>query len=364
MVRDIPGGGEYAAVSRFKGFIRKNWFGIISICVSLFVMAFFIKAAGGFRSFVSAFGELDRVWLFLMFTCIAGFWLVDGFILHFFIRVKYKGHKYARSVRTTMLGLLYSSLTPLAVGGQPIQIYDMASCGIDAGDAASFATVKTILYQICLSAYAVTAMCFAFGFFRANVPGFGVFLGVALGLNTAFTAFLVTISVSGAAAEKASRLISGLLGRLRIISKRQEFAETVVKQIRLFNASLRVIYSMKGRLLAGFIFTVCQQTLYYCVPYCLYRSFGLSGQVFHMILSAQAVLTLITSFVPVSGGSGVAEGGFYLFFKMFFSEGALVPAVFIWRFTAYYLTILTGGAIALYTVWEKKLKKHKLKEDL
>jgi uncharacterized protein (TIRG00374 family) len=63
---------------------------------------------------------------------------------------------------------------------------------------------------------------------------------------------------------------------------------------------------------------------------------------------------MITSFVPVPGASGAAEGGFYLFFKNFFSPSTLAGAVIMWRIMTYYMNIFIGAPFALKNPKKKK----------
>ncbi|MCL2352371.1 MAG: flippase-like domain-containing protein [Firmicutes bacterium] len=330
----------------FGKFIRKNWFGMISIGISLTMLTVYLTAAGGVGALAASVAGMDKRWLAGMIACTLAFWFTDGMVLHVYIRMKYKRHRYFQSLKTTMIGLLYNNLTPFASGGQPMQVYDLARDGIDAGDAASFVAVKTILYQTCLTVYAVAVLASTFSFFRAHIPRFGLLLWAGIGVNTVFVAALGAVAVNKSAARKLARAAVGFLSALRIIKKRERALESLNKQITLFNESFALIYQKKDRLILGFALTVLQQTLYYCLPFCIYKSFSLSGSAFTLLLGAQAILSLIMAFVPLPGGSGVAESGFYLFFALFFAQSVIMPAVFIWRFLTYYSTIIVGGAVS------------------
>lgn len=54
-------------------------------------------------------------------------------------------------------------------------------------------------------------------------------------------------------------------------------------------------------------------------------------------------MLMITSFIPLPGGSGGAEAGFYLFFGMFFPQsGVIAIAILIWRIFTFYMPIVAG----------------------
>ena len=65
------------------------------------------------------------------------------------------------------------------------------------------------------------------------------------------------------------------------------------------------------------------------------------------MLSAQTLVMLIVSITPLPGGAGGAEGGFILFFKMFFKENIL-PGVLLWRIITFYSCILIGSLFTIH----------------
>ena len=109
-----------------------------------------------------------------------------------------------------------------------------------------------------------------------------------------------------------------------------------------------------------------------CIPYFIYV-YLLRGQVeasFFVIFSKFIICELATMFIPLPGGSGMAEISFSaLFATLFIGENAgyLFWAVLIYRIASYYLYLLQGFLISLYDfVWGNKLnekfKKGKLIE--
>jgi len=300
---------------------------------------------------------MDKIWLAGTLLCTLAFWLADGLVLHVYIRMKYKRHPYAQSLKTTMIGLLYNNLTPFGTGAQPIQVYDLTQDGVSAGDALSFVMVKSLLYQVCLTIYAVTVLMFTFSFFIERIPRFDLLLWFGVGLNTFVVILVCAIAINKSATEKLAHTAVKMLAAVRIIKNQDRILASLDKHIYLFNESVTLIYQRIEMLILGFLLTVLQQTLFYCLPYCIYRSFNLHGDAFMLFLSAQAILSLIMTYVPIPGGSGVAESGFYLFFTLFFAQGVIMPAVFIWRFLTYYSTIIVGGAVSFYDSRRHKEKQ-------
>ncbi|MDR1665008.1 MAG: flippase-like domain-containing protein [Clostridiales bacterium] len=337
-----------------KTFAKNNWFGLVSLIVSLIILYIFLLTFGGWRAFVASVAGMDFFWLAATVACVFLFWLTDGIILHLYIKTKYKEHRFVSTFKTTAIGFLYNCLTPFASGGQPMQVYDMAKGGVDAGDAASYITVKSIVYQICLTVFAVVSAIFTLRFFNENIPHFIWFFAVGIAVNAAFVAAAFVIIVNKAAATKLGMFFLKILVRLRIVKNKEKAVDSLNKHISLFNESFQAIYQKKWLLASSFLVTLIQLALYYSLPYFIYRGFHLSGGAFGLMVSAQAILTLITAFFPMPGSSGAVETGFYFFFEMFFAYDAIMPAMIIWRMLTYYLCIIGGGAVSLLGMVKRK----------
>ncbi|MCG8513134.1 MAG: flippase-like domain-containing protein [Halanaerobiales bacterium] len=87
-------------------------------------------------------------------------------------------------------------------------------------------------------------------------------------------------------------------------------------------------------------------TFYFGVTYCVYRALGLNKSSFWEIVAMQSLLYMAVSFLPVPGTAGVAEGGFYLLFKVIFSN-QVIYATLLWRLLVYYLGLLLGGILVV-----------------
>jgi len=61
----------------------------------------------------------------------------------------------------------------------------------------------------------------------------------------------------------------------------------------------------------------------------------------------QVVLQMIIAYVPVPGGSGVAELSLASLFVYFVPPSILGIFVMVWRFFTYYVLLFFGGFIAL-----------------
>ena len=87
--------------------------------------------------------------------------------------------------------------------------------------------------------------------------------------------------------------------------------------------------------------------LFYLVPYFLMLAFGHHEVDFFSVMAASAFVQLLSSAVPLPGGTGGAEGGFALFLGHFFGS-ASTAGYLLWRLITFIApTILAAPLLGL-----------------
>ena len=64
------------------------------------------------------------------------------------------------------------------------------------------------------------------------------------------------------------------------------------------------------------------------------------------MVAAQSFVTMISTYTPLPGAAGAAEGSFLIIFQIFFRQDILRQAMLLWRFIAYYSCIIVGAFFA------------------
>ncbi len=328
-------------------FVKKNLIGLISVALSFAILSVFVAASGGFRHLYRAVTGLNNLWFFAGVCCVFLYWALDGLVLHMFIRLLYRKQSFYKSVKASLIGLLYNALTPFAIGGQPMQLLELTRNGISVGDAGSFITVKTIIYQLCMTLYAVVSVIFSFRFFHRTIANLLWFATAGVVVNVLFILCVYAAATNKSVVIKFYGFMLRLVSGIKLFKNPGRYTEKIMHQIDMFHESSSIINRDKKTILLSLVVTTLQLTAFYCIPFCIYRSFNLSGSTYLYIICAVAIIAMITAFVPVPGGSGAAEGSFYLFFTIFFTKASIFPAMFIWRFITYYLCIIAGALISL-----------------
>lgn len=289
--------------------------------------------------------NLQPLFILIAFAAIILYCILDGCVLFLLTKTKYKSYSFFRALKTSMIGLFYSAITPLSVGGQPMQIVEMAHSKIEFGDASSFVIVKMIIYQIALILYAQAAIFLCPNF---DVPKFWFFTASGFLLNIIFIGIIVFMSIKKDLVIKICTAYINFFSHTKFfrIKNPDLTLQNSIKQINLFHKSTKLISRKKVAFIFIFFVTFIQLTIYYLIPYLVLKSFGIDNNIYRAIF-ATSLIYMITAFVPIPGAIMANEGAFYIFFKVFISKSFVVPIIFIWRFITYYFLILIGGIIII-----------------
>jgi uncharacterized protein (TIRG00374 family) len=109
-----------------------------------------------------------------------------------------------------------------------------------------------------------------------------------------------------------------------------------------FHDSSKVIGKSYALYLYAIFLTFIQITIASLISYFVYRSFNFNKEPVFIMVAADTFVTMFSSFIPLPGSSGGAEGGFYLFFRAFF-KSSIIPAITLLRISTYYMNILFCG---------------------
>ena len=97
-------------------------------------------------------------------------------------------------------------------------------------------------------------------------------------------------------------------------------------EIYSFSEKFKLSAGHFSSMLLTVVITMLQLAFFYLVPYFLMLSFGHHEVDFFSVMAASAFVQLLSSAVPLPGGTGGAEGGFALFWVTFLARHRL-PAI-------------------------------------
>lgn len=297
------------------------------------------------RALVGYLAKLIPLWVVIGFGCLIVYWGIETLIQYMLVEKMHRGSGIWNSFKVVMTGHFFNAVTPFASGGQPMQAFLMVKQGIPLGTSASVLLSKFIIYQLMLTLYSSIVLIMELKFFVVKVKGVVYLALVGFTINLGVVIVLIMAAFMKEQVKRIGFWLINLLYKFRLLKSPAIYRRKIVMQVDLFNHNIDIIKKNKGLLCGVGVLTILQLTAYFLIPYAVYRALGLGGTQVFLMISAAAFIVMFASFIPIPGGSGVAEGSFFLLFQMFFPQAILPTAVLCWRVITFYVPLLVGAVI-------------------
>lgn len=257
---------------------------------------------------------------------------------------------FLKNVKYALIGFFFSSITPAASGGQPMQIYYMYKDKISVANSTLALLINLSCVQIVTISMAFISLVFNYKYLNGVLTAFFI-LGVTLNLG-ALTLLLISIF--------SKRMTKGLINivikilkffKIKNIESKQEKLENELKK---YQNSATYIKNNKLVILKNLITTYIEFIAYYSISYLVYRSFGLLEHTIFEILTMQSVLYATVSGIPSPGAVGVSEGGYMAIFASVFPENLLDGAMLLTRGVNFYLFVAISALVVIINAMKTK----------
>ena len=274
---------------------------------------------------------------------------------------------------TGIIGHYYNCVTPLAVGGQPFEIYHLSKHGIHGGVASSLPIATYSLNQFAFVIFGIVSLAL----FKNNKlgieskiyysfpPTFKVLAIIGLSFCMLLPILVILFSLLPKFGAKIVHFVMFIGGKLRIIKKPKETEYKTVKNIIHNSQCLKKIFSRPLAATACFLLSLLEQVASVSIAYFSLKTFGfgtLSAKSVPPLLEWAQIAQLVTllnfavSFIPTPGNSGAADLSFYLLFSSSLAAGMSFPAMSVWRLLAFYSYIIIGF---IFATLKKRADKRK-----
>ncbi|MBQ3325788.1 flippase-like domain-containing protein [Candidatus Saccharibacteria bacterium] len=304
--KDQDIGGVFQALTKVN-----YWYILLGI---LLMMGYFLTQAQNVRKILASFGEHITIW---------------------------------KSLKFTMIEFFFCALTPGASGGQPVEIYYMAKEKIPASKATLAVLVQILDFQIAVMAIGIVSQAIMWFTNPDLLTGTVAWLlrigmiinGVAL-IILAFCVFSNRI---------AKMIVNWALKLLKKIGvkKIEEKRASLDKSLDSYQEGAVYIRTHRKDFLLSIGRALLQVTLFYMIPFCVYKSFGLTGMTMIQLFTIQSVLFLATSGLPLPGAIGASESVFLTLYGAAFGEQLLSPAMLLNRGISFYLFVLVTMIVVM-----------------
>lgn len=334
---------------------NKYFINFVLLAISLGIIIYFCVTNNNLFTLISILSSLQSGWLATALVVVLMSWWLDSFIIKTITATVYDNPYTAfQAVKVTMVGQYFNAITPFAVAGQPMQILAMNYQGISTRLALSIIIRKFLVYQTSLALYSLIVIVFKFSYFTEKIQGFTYLSLIGFASQAAMVGLLFLFSVNRTATSKLLNWFFFVLKKLRIIKDSEQICKNCEEQLDFYLENNKTMNRDVMLTIRLYILTFVQLTIMFSVPFFVYKAFHNPGFDIFGIISAQAMVSMISSCIPLPGGTGATEAGFLVIFNVFFSSETINQAMLLCRFINYYLSIVVSAPFAATLVKKRK----------
>lgn len=336
---------------------KSNKINLIICAAAFVVLIVYMLFVDDPQAIIDAMSTINVGFLLIAALFMLVYWLLEGYSLHVIMKSIYPEQKFKNTMIVSIIGQYFNCITPFASGGQPIQAYYLMRYGAPLGSSMTALLSKFISYQLVLTLYSAVALFFRFNYF-SDTGALITLTIIGFIINTVIILLLLMLAFFKKPSTKIAHFIVRLLGKIKIIKNVDEKLAFMDCELEKYYENFVFIKSRPLLIIRVCLITAVQLTFYFAISFVIYLGFGLTETDFMTIISCQAFVLMISSFIPLPGAMGAAESSYIMFFKGIFGPFVNM-STFIWRFLTFYFPIIVG-LIVTFIVDRKE--KHEVAE--
>lgn len=320
--------------------------------------AFFVLLVFGLTLWLVFRGEdLDEVLLYLQSAdwrfvlpgigCVIAFILGEALIIHYLMGVL--GHKirFSRCSLYSFIGFFYSSITPSASGGQPMQIVNMRKDRLPVAVSTVVLAIVTIAYKMVLVVLGLAVMVLRPAKLMAYLEPVEAIVYIGLALNIVCVTILVLLVFYPSVVRSVVLWVFARINRIRPFKNPDRQNARLERIISQYEGASAACKNHKRVMLWVFVVTFLQRIVLFAVTWFTYMAFGLSGHSPLLLIALQGMISVAADMMPLPGGMGISETMFLQIFPPIFGEDLLIPAMVISRGISYYTQLILSAVMTM-----------------
>ena len=341
---------------------------VVGVLAWTFYRDFFSgKSGDAITSFSELINIFSKTWYFLIFAILSlGFcYFFKGLKLSVVCRSMTKKFHFKTCLETGIIGYYYNNITPLAVGGQPFEIYHLSKHGVHGGVASSMPIITFFLNQFAFVAMGIVSLIF-FKHNTLNLPKEFtslfpevIYVMAIIGLVCCLfmPTLVVTFSLLPRVGAKLVHFIIFLGAKLKIVKNPEKTNYKTLKTVIHNSRCIKKFSKTPVSFFLTILLSVAEWAATCSIAYFTLRFFGFDlenvngitewAQITQMCLILYAAI----SFIPTPGNSGAADLSFYALFQVKLMAGLAFSAMVVWRILSFYSFIIIGF---IFTTLKKK----------
>ena len=286
-------------------------------------------------------------YVFAGVMCVLFYILGDALSICYLMR-KHSFHiSFFRCCLYAFIGFFYCCITPSASGGQPMQILAMRKDGIPAACSTVVLAIITIVYKLVLVLIGTAVLVFRPSQLMVYLESVEALIYLGLVLNIGCVAVLLLFVFHPSLVRYLVEKCFTLLNRIHPLKRMEKRRNQLDRILTQYHGSAAFYRNNKHVILHIFLLTFFQRFLLFLVTWFTYRAFSLSGTSLPIVVSLQAMISVVADMLPLPGGMGISETLFLEIFPTIFGQTYLLPGMMVSRGISYYTQLLISAVMTL-----------------
>ena len=316
------------------------------IVLLLTILLLFLILKDDFGEVVKDILSTNYLLLFIALFVYLVSYICDSMSYYYIVKQYREDYTVPKALRLNILTHFFNGITPLASGGQPMQLYVLHKDKVKLSDASTCVIQFYMIYQIGLMI--VGTICLVYSIFMNYINANGVAMSmfiIGYIINVIILLFLIFVSFNKRFNKAVVNFVINLLAKIHIVKDIDGTKEKWNKNCDGFYESAQLMKKNKKILIRGIVLQIAQLLCLFSLPYfvCLATGVEHSLNIFSSI-AVSSFITICSCYVPIPGATGGVEYGFVSFFSKFIKESIRVVLI-IWRFITYFLPVIIGGIV-------------------
>lgn len=310
------------------------------------VVLFIILKGADIESVWNAMKNADPKWLAAGLLLAAVFNVAEGINIRNVLKSFGYTVTFGQGMKYAYIGYFFSSVTPSATGGQPLQLYAMNKDKIHVAHGTMALLTELTSFQIA-------------AFFMENIAAFWIFSGrihlnkvmfvlavTGYVMNLIFIAALVVVIVSERLKKKIVNGIRFLILKLPIRQK-EKINEKLDDVIGDFENCKDFFRNDPVLTIKVILVSMIQIICWFSVPWAVYHSMGETGSSFAELFLHQIILYMTTALLPFPGAEGISEFSFVNLFAGIFTSVPVAAVVLVNRGISFYFLLILSAIFGM-----------------
>lgn len=290
--------------------------------------------------------QVELRWVLIGVGCMFLYMCLDALNIKRILHIIHQEISYFNCLKYTFAGFFFSSVTPSASGGQPMQIFYMFKDHIEIAQSSLALLLNFASFQFVTITVSVISFVSQYRLLGEVTNTIKILLIIGVGVNSLlfFIVFMAIFSKTWSV--KIVDFLLAILQKLKV-KQIERLRQSAHAQIEKYQEGAKYIKTHRIRMVSVVITTLFQVVAMHSVTYCVYRAFGLSAFSYLNVLSLQAILYIAVSAIPLPGAVGISEGGFVILFATLFKKELIDSAMLLSRGISFYLFVAISGFVVI-----------------